>query len=58
MTPVNKEESSVPSEVRQFLSDIGRKGGCSKSEKKRAASIVNGMKGGRPRKPETAEAQA
>ena len=36
--------------VRAYLAEIGRKGGSSKSEKKRAASRENGRKGGGKRK--------
>jgi hypothetical protein len=36
--------------IRQYLAEIGRKGGSSKSEDKAKASRENGKKGGRPRK--------
>ena len=36
--------------VRAYLAEIGRKGGSSKSEKKRAASRENGKRGGKKRK--------
>ena len=36
--------------IRQFLSEIGRKGGSVKSERKAKSSRENGKKGGRPRK--------
>jgi len=48
----------VPSEVRKFLSEIGRKGGSVTSERKRSAAIANGAKGGRPRKTEVSETPA
>jgi general stress protein YciG len=35
--------------IRQYLAEIGRKGGSSKSERKAAAARENGKKGGRPR---------
>jgi general stress protein YciG len=38
--------TSIPSEVREYLKEIGRKGGSSKSEKKLAAVALNGKKGG------------
>jgi len=38
--------TSIPSEVREYLKEIGRKGGSSKSEKKLAAIAENGKKGG------------
>jgi len=41
---------TIPDSVRQFLSDIGRKGGCVSSDKKIEAARANGAKGGRPRK--------
>jgi hypothetical protein len=40
----------IPDSVRQFLSEIGRKGGCVSTEKKVEASRANGLKGGRPKK--------
>lgn len=36
--------------LKQHLSEIGRKGGSSRSVAKRAASAENGKKGGRPRR--------
>jgi len=41
---------TIPDSVRQFLSEIGRKGGCVSSDKKVEAARANGAKGGRPRK--------
>jgi hypothetical protein len=43
---------TIPDSVRQFLSEIGRKGGCVSSDKKVEAARANGAKGGRPRKME------
>lgn len=40
--------------LKRHLSDIGRKGGSSRSAAKRAASAENGKKGGRPRKVKSA----
>ena len=40
--------------LHEHLSAIGRKGGSSTSEAKRAASVKNGKKGGRPRVVKTA----
>jgi hypothetical protein len=40
----------LPSPVRRFLSEIGKRGGSATSDKKRLAAALNGMKGGRPRK--------
>ena len=36
--------------IRQYLAEIGRKGGSVKSDAKAASSRENGKKGGRPRK--------
>jgi hypothetical protein len=36
--------------TKAWMKKIAAKGGCSKSAKKRAASRINGKKGGRPRK--------
>ena len=47
---------TIPDSVRQFLSDIGRKGGCVSTDKKVEAARANGAKGGRPRKMEVCEA--
>jgi len=41
---------TLPSAVRKFLSEIGKKGGSVSTEKKRLAATLNGLKGGRPRK--------
>jgi len=43
-------KSTIPDSVRQFLSEIGRKGGCVSTEKKVEAARANGAKGGRPKK--------
>ncbi len=43
---------TIPDSVRQFLSEIGRKGGCVSTDKKVEAARANGAKGGRPRKME------
>lgn len=40
--------------LREHLAEIGRKGGSSKTSAKRAASVENGKKGGRPRTRRTA----
>jgi len=45
-----KMKTTIPDVVRQFLSEIGRKGGCVSTEKKVEAARANGAKGGRPRK--------
>jgi general stress protein YciG len=45
-------KTTIPDVVRQFLSEIGRKGGCVSSDKKVEAARANGAKGGRPRKME------
>jgi len=47
-----KMKTTIPNSVRQFLSEIGRKGGCVSSDKKVEAARANGAKGGRPRKME------
>ncbi len=39
--------------IKQYLAEIGRKGGLSKSERKAAACRENGKKGGRSRKDKT-----
>jgi len=43
-------KDTLPSQVRKFLSEIGKKGGSVSTEKKRLAAVLNGLKGGRPRK--------
>lgn len=44
----------MPESVRQYMAEMGRKGGkiggVSKSTAKGAAARLNGMKGGRPKK--------
>jgi general stress protein YciG len=45
-----KNQSDVHAAVRKFLSEIGRKGGSSCSERKRIAAAKNGAKGGRPKR--------
>lgn len=40
--------------LKEHLTEIGRKGGRAKTPAKRAASVENGKKGGRPRKVRTA----
>jgi len=47
---------TIPDSVRQFLSEIGRKGGCVSTDKKVEAARANGAKGGRPRKMEVCAA--
>jgi len=37
-------------DLKEHLSEAGKKGGASRSEAKRTASAENGRKGGRPRK--------
>ncbi len=46
---MKNSSTTVPLAVRKFLSEIGRRGGSSTSEKKRIAATVNGAKGGRPK---------
>jgi len=36
--------------IKKYLSEIGKKGGSSKSKKKSQSSRVNGKLGGRPKK--------
>jgi len=40
---------TLPEEVRQYLSALGKKGGASTSPAKRAASKRNGKRGGWPK---------
>ncbi len=47
-----KMKTTIPDVVRQFLSEIGRRGGCVSTDKKVEAARANGAKGGRPRKME------
>ena len=47
---VNMNDKERNELIRQYLAEIGRKGGLSRSEKKAAAVRENGKKGGRPRK--------
>jgi len=47
---MKSKKDPIPSAVRQFLSEIGRRGGSASTDKKRLASAINGLKGGRPRK--------
>lgn len=42
----------VTKNIKEYLSEIGRKGGKTKSEKKSDAVKENGKKGGRPRNKE------
>jgi len=49
-------KTTTPDVVRQFLSEIGRKGGSVSSDKKVEAARANGAKGGRPRKTEVCAA--
>lgn len=49
-------KTTIPDVVRQFLSEIGRKGGSVSSDKKVEAARANGAKGGRPRKIEVCAA--
>lgn len=41
---------SMSNELKKHLSELGKKGGSVKSERKSHASRENGKKGGRPRK--------
>jgi general stress protein YciG len=45
-----KIQNDLHAAVRKFLSEIGRKGGSSCSERKRIAAATNGAKGGRPKR--------
>ena len=44
---------SLSEEVRKYLSNLGKRGGASKSAAKLAAAAANGRKGGRPKKVST-----
>jgi general stress protein YciG len=41
---------SMSKKLKQYFSELGKKGGSVKSERKSHASRENGKKGGRPRK--------
>ena len=45
-----KESSNLHPKIREYFSQLGKKGGSSSSEAKRLACIENGKKGGRPKK--------
>lgn len=47
----NQPKNEIKPGIRRYLSKIGRKGGLVKSESKAQAVRLNGMKGGRPKKP-------
>ena len=47
----NRLTITVKVNIKKYLSEIGRKGGQTKSRAKLAAARENGMLGGRPRKP-------
>jgi general stress protein YciG len=44
------KKSSIHPAVREYFSELGRKGGKSTSEAKLRACIENGKRGGRPKK--------
>jgi len=46
---VNPMKNEIKPGIRRYLSKIGRKGGKSRSAKKRMASRRNGKLGGRPK---------
>lgn len=48
--PKMKKQKSITNEVREYLSELGRRGGSVKSEAKRQACIANGKKGVEARK--------
>jgi hypothetical protein len=48
---MNQPKNEVKPGIRRYLSKIGRKGGLVKSESKAQAVRLNGLKGGRPKKP-------
>jgi hypothetical protein len=45
-------ENTIKPGIRRYFSKIGRKGGLVKSDAKAKAVRQNGLKGGRPRKPD------
>jgi general stress protein YciG len=47
---MKSKNDTLPSSVRRFLSEIGKRGGSASTDKKRLAAAINGLKGGRPRK--------
>ena len=47
----NQPENEVKPGIRRYFAEIGRKGGLVKSESKAQAVRLNGLKGGRPKKP-------
>ena len=47
----NQPTNEIKPGIRRYLSKIGRKGGLVKSESKAQAVRLNGLKGGRPKKP-------
>ena len=47
----NRLTITVKVNIKKYLSEIGRKGGQTKSRAKLAAARENGKLGGRPRKP-------
>lgn len=46
----SKQSDPLPSSVRRYFSEIGKRGGSASTDKKKLAAALNGMKGGRPRK--------
>jgi hypothetical protein len=43
--PKMKTKKEIPECVRQYLSELGQKGGSVSSEAKRQSCIINGLKG-------------